>query len=525
MLLSLAHQHRDAHVGILCDTYSKEYITTKCNPDLSNLLQLDFVVGLDEYLELNREQMEKKGIWCEFMLQKATIIKHMLVKHNNTMILDGDIIIINKITVDNSKQIGVSPAHIPEKNVKEVGYYNGGYIWFSHVPAVDRWIQISRESSRYFEQAALEELPKEFSYFEFEENHNIQSWRVLLDEEKKKLFDLSNNEIMYNNKKVVSIHTHFWWKLMEPFNVMIKKLLIACKKTIPLICIDRIESGGKWVIKIPIQPCKLPFFNHKNDTFRELCVCIENKHDDIKIVPYDGVHVWLSRQMNVLLYDRPTLEFISGNDPHVRQCALLLMGNGSREKEIDTLCNKGIVAKPFVFWARRPSVLEKYIEEKACKGYRDRELNTVFIGNIENVVQAKWRDDKKAWKDVIDKFVITAGRVHVMSQEEYLECMADSRFGLSFAGYGSKCNRDVELMALGTVMLRTEGVNVDSYYEPLVEGTHYINVDSKDDIKKIVEEVSEDRWEIMSRACREWYMRNCHSKNTFNVWIDAMMME
>ena len=124
-------------------------------------------------------------------------------------------------------------------------------------------------------------------------------------------------------------------------------------------------------------------------------------------------------------------------------------------------------------------------------------MNTVFIGNIENVVQAKWRDDKKAWKDVIDKFVITAGRVHVMSQEEYLECMADSRFGLSFAGYGSKCNRDVELMALGTVMLRTEGVNVDSYYEPLVEGTHYINVDSKDDIKRIVEEVSEDRWEIM----------------------------
>ena len=101
--------------------------------------------------------------------------------------------------------------------------------------------------------------------------------------------------------------------------------------------------------------------------------------------------------------------------------------------------------------------------------------------------------------------------------------MANSRFGLSFAGYGCKCNRDVELMALGTVMLRTKGVNVDSYYEPLIEGTHYINVNSKDDVKRVVEEVSEEKWEIMSKACREWYLRNCHSKNTFNVWMNVMM--
>jgi hypothetical protein len=522
MLLSLAHQHRDAIVGVLCDTYSRDYIK-KSNPDLTNFLQLEFIVGLDEYSDLKRDEMEKKGIWCEFMLSKATIIKHMLLKHNDTMILDGDIIIINKITIDNTKQVGLSPGHIPEKNVKEVGYYNGGYIWFSDVSVVDRWIQISRDSSRYFEQASLEELPKQFSYFEFEDNHNIQSWRVLLDDEKKKLFEVSNNEIMYNNKKVVSIHTHFCWALMAPFNVMIKKFLIECKKTIPLICIDRIESGGKWVIKIPIQPCKVPFFNHKNDTFRELCVLMEEKHDDIKILPYDGVHVWLSRQMNILLYDRPTLEFISGNDPHVRQCSLLLMGNGSKEKEIDILNKNGIITKPWIFWGRRPEILEKYIENNKCKGYRDRKMNTVFIGNIENSIQAKWRDDKKNWKDVIDVFVITSGQKHVMSQEKYLENMANSRFGLSFAGYGCKCNRDVELMALGTVMLRTEGVNIDSYYEPLVEGTHYINVNNKDDVKRIVEEVSEEKWEIMSKACKEWYMRNCYSKNTFNVWMNVMM--
>lgn len=525
MLLSLAHQHRNAHVGVLCDTYSHDYIK-KCNPDISNFLQLDFVIELDEYTDLTRNMMEKEGVFLEFTLKKGNIVKHMLSKHSNVLLLDCDIIIINKIliTTENlSKDIGLSAGHIPKKNVEEVGYYNAGYIWFSQILAVDRWIQISRESSRYFEQASLEELPKQFSYFEFEDNHNIQSWRVLLDDEKKKLFEVSNNEIMYNNKKVVSLHTHFCWALMAPFNVMIKKFLIECKKTIPLICIDRIESGGKWVIKIPIQPCKVPFFNHKNDTFRELCAIMENKHDDIKILPYDGVHVWLSRQMNVLLYDRPTLEFISGNDPNIRQCSLLLMGNGSKEKEIDILNKNEIIAKPWVFWGRRPEILEKYIGNNRCKGYKERSMNTVFIGNIENSIQAKWRDDKKEWKDVIDVFLITAGQKHVMSQEEYLENMANSRFGLSFAGYGCKCNRDVELMALGTVMLRTKGVNVDSYYEPLIEGTHYINVNSKDDVKRVVEEVSEEKWEIMSKACREWYLRNCHSKNTFDVWMNVMM--
>ena len=59
------------YVGILCDTYSKEYITTKCNPNLSNLLQLDFVVGLDEYSELNREQMEKKGIFLGVYFEES----------------------------------------------------------------------------------------------------------------------------------------------------------------------------------------------------------------------------------------------------------------------------------------------------------------------------------------------------------------------------------------------------------------------------------------------------------------------
>lgn len=521
MLLSLAHKHKNANIGILCDTFSFEYIK-KSNPNIQDLLQIEFIVNLDKYSEHNRDSMVKQGIWCDFMLEKATIVKHMLNNYNNSMILDTDIIIINEIFVDDTKDIGLSPGHIPEKNIQEVGYYNGGYIWFSNINAVDRWIHFTKTKSRYFEQASLENLRDEFSFFEFDDNHNIQSWRFILDKSKEMLFSKYENEVTYNSKPIISIHTHFYLKLMESFNNLIKRLLIACKKTIPLICIDRIEQGGKWIIKIPIQPCKNPFFNHKGDTFRELCVLMVEKHNDIKIVPYEGFHVMLSRQMNVLLYDRPTLEFINKNDPLVKQCSKILIGNGSKEKEVAILEQNNLHAKPFIFWARKPSILEKFIEINNSKSYDERLYNTIFIGNIENSVQSEWRDNKRSWNDVVDKFIITSGSQHVFTQNEYLEHMSNSRFGLSFAGYGCKCNRDIELMALGTVMLRTDGVNVDSYYEPLVEDVHYINVDSKEDILKIVNSVSKERWKIMSKACKEWYIRNCHSSNTFNIWINAL---
>ena len=98
----------------------------------------------------------------EFTLKKAIIIKHMLSKYTDVLLLDCDIIIINKITVDNSKQIGVSPGHIPENNIKEVGYYNAGYIWFSHEPAVDRWIQIRERALGTLNRHQLKSCQRSF---------------------------------------------------------------------------------------------------------------------------------------------------------------------------------------------------------------------------------------------------------------------------------------------------------------------------------------------------------------------------
>ena len=401
---------------------------------------------------------------------KNTILSHMLFKYPDTMFINNDIIIIEKILIDPSKQIGT---------LKGSELYN--YTWISNISFIDSWIL------------------EEFDYFYFDHNHSVED-----------NIDISDNTISIKSNS------------SKHFHIKIKEHLIKSKKTVPLICIDRIEQNGKWIIKMPKQPCKYGFYRHANDSFRELCYLLGEKHNDIEIYEYHGKHVWLSLQQNILLYDKDKLEHIQSNDPEILQTSLILMGNGNKEIEINTLLKFNIPTKPFIFWSRHPKILENFIQNNSPKSYVDRKYNTIFIGNIENSTQERNRGDKRNWGDVVDIFSCVNGTKHKYTQHEYLSLMANSRFGLSFAGYGRKCNRDVELMALGTVMLRAPELDVDSYYEPLVEGVHYITFNEKEDILKIVNSVSKERWKIMSKQCIDWYMRNCHSDNTFDVWMNSV---
>ena len=62
--------------------------------------------------------------------------------------------------------------------------------------------------------------------------------------------------------------------------------------------------------------------------------------------------------------------------------------------------------------------------------------------------------------------------------------LRESKYGLCLRGYGSKCHREVELMAFGTVPIVTPEVSVSSYMEPLIENTHYIKVTTPAELKE-----------------------------------------
>jgi len=96
---------------------------------------------------------------------------------------------------------------------------------------------------------------------------------------------------------------------------------------------------------------------------------------------------------------------------------------------------------------------------------------------------------------------------------------------LCLRGYGSKCHREVELMAFGTIPIVTPDVNVNSYMDPLVENTHYTLVTTPDKIIETIRKIDEEQWTKMSMNCREWYMRNVHSEHCWNNMIEHVLYD
>jgi hypothetical protein len=117
--------------------------------------------------------MERTGTFLDFLNAKSRIMDYALLPHSDTLFLDSDIVVLDTIYVDASKELGVSPGFIDKETVEKVGYYNAGMIWTNQTTMPDRWRHYNK-TSRYFEQASIEELTKEYEFFSFTDNYNVQ---------------------------------------------------------------------------------------------------------------------------------------------------------------------------------------------------------------------------------------------------------------------------------------------------------------------------------------------------------------
>ena len=111
-----------------------------------------------------------------------------------------------------------------------------------------------------------------------------------------------------------------------------------------------------------------------------------------------------------------------------------------------------------------------------------------------------------------DKFEEENANSTASSAKEYLELISKSKYGLCLRGYGSKCHREVELMAFGTVPLITDEVSTDYCFE-FKENIHYFKINKPEDIIKIINETPKEKWEEMSNNCKNTFMKYCHSSN------------
>jgi len=523
LLLSLSVYHTNEKIYIMSDTQTKKIIDSITpTPKLS----IKWFIELDEYDGINRQTMENNGIWSNFQMSKARIMSKALETEKDTLFLDSDIVITGTIDdIDNSKEIGVSPQFIKQEYINKYGYYNGGCLWTKNKEVPKDWIKFTT-TSRYFDQASIEDLAKKYSYFEFDENYNLQCWRYYLSLEgsHKMVNNITSNpidnKIYYNKKPLKFVHTHFLDQRFKEFNQLIIQQLTTAKMYKILAIIYRIINN-KWILKIPKQPLQ-GMGHHTNDSYRELQLLMKLKNNDVDVMYSDKtIHCWL--EPNILTYDRPTLEWCN---QEIMNSSLMLLGNGDITIEGKQLQNKipNLIIKPWIFWPRKPMLMEKLLNNKGILPYNERKIESIFIGNFENNVQEKFRNTNQNWEDVLSEYHCTKGKQHKFTHEEYLLKLRESKYGLCLRGYGSKCHREVELMAFGTVPIVTPEVSVTSYMEPLIENTHYIKVTTPAELKeKISSVITQDQWKKMSNACYEWYQRNIDSKNCWNNMIENIL--
>jgi hypothetical protein len=526
LLLSLSIYHTNEKIYIMCDSKTKKIIENMTPTPKINII---WFVELDKYDGMNRSIMVEKNLWSEFQMSKANIIKLALKNEKDTLFLDSDIIIINRIDdIDLTKSIGISPQFISKKYIKETGFYNGGVLWTNTIDVANDWIEFTK-TSRYYDQASIEDLARKYkyNYFLFDENYNLQCWRYYLSPLGKQTiasYITSNpniHNIYYKNKPLKFIHTHFLDNRFKEFNSLIINHLNNAKMYKILAIIYRVIHN-KWILRMPKQPIKGLGY-HNNDSYRELLLLMKTKNTDVEIV-YDinTIHCWL--QPNILTYDRPTLEWCN---QELNNASLLLLGNGDINIEGNILKKNysNIIVKPWIFWGRKPIIIENILNDKGILSFEQRNIESIFIGNFENSVQEKYRITSDNWSSVISEYYCIKGKKHLYNNEEYLLKLREAKYGLCLRGYGSKCHREVELMAFGTVPIITPNVSIKSYLEPLIENVHYLYIDRPDKIKDKLSSISPEKWTNMSNECYKWYQKNIHSNNCWKNMIEYILYD
>jgi hypothetical protein len=253
------------------------------------------------------------------------------------------------------------------------------------------------------------------------------------------------------------------------------------------------------------------YFGHPGDSFREMArLWSKRGYCQVKEHP-TATMVWWGEvgSKGVLLYDRPTHEWRLSAPMNEREWKKGLFGNPKPPSE----------GKAWFFWPRRPEYVEELVE-KGIKGWEERTKRIVFYGKIENKVQEKRRNQEEwgeACRGENDEWSMVKGasEAYPFTQKQYLENLGTAKFGLCLAGYGWKCHREVECMAMGCVPLVAPECDMDSYADAPIEGVHYKRVQTPAEARQIVETMTKEEWERISNAARAWWQRNCSCEGSF----------
>ena len=250
------------------------------------------------------------------------------------------------------------------------------------------------------------------------------------------------------------------------------------------------------------------FFSHAGDSFREMAkLWGERGYCKVKEHP-TATQCWWGDvgKQGVMLYDRPNHDWRLACPENEKSYSFILFGNPKPTEN----------GSSWFFWPRRPAFVEELVKEGSVV-WSDRNPGVVYYGKIENRVQEKRRTQKdwaSACKD--GEWICVRGEEpYPFTQKEYLQKLRSSRFGLCLAGYGYKCHREIECMAMGCVPLIAPECDMDGYANPPKEGIHYIRVNTPEEALEVSRTMSEEKWNKISKAAQEWWRENCSVAGSF----------
>jgi len=264
----------------------------------------------------------------------------------------------------------------------------------------------------------------------------------------------------------------------------------------------------KTLVSVPNETLNLPtiivpivndgFHSHKGDSFREMVSLWESK-GYISVKRSATNFVWLGE---TLLYDRANYDWLNKDPEPYKK---ILCGNPDASQIVNGI--------QWSFWPRNPKLVEALAPSLVNT---ERTKTLVFYGAAENNVQKSHRSNRLY--EACDEYSLTDGTTYKYTPSEYLHALAQSKFGLCLAGYGPKCNREIECMALGTVPLVAPDVDMTNYYEPPQEGLHYIRLKTFDpeEASEAIK-ISHTRWQIMSAAAVNWWKVNASAHGLWEL--------
>lgn len=504
---SLELTNPETKIVVLCDDESALLIKNLFNPN---------IIILNDLKNLDYDDIKKRGkSFLDLVLRKCDVMDYALNLFGETLFTDTDIVFLNRFDKESTKQLVLSQHHINPLDEQKYGKYNVGYLLIKD-KSFPNWLKnTTLTRSKFFEQEGLIHAEKEFDMEAFSMNHNFGWWRLFQcpeTTERYKKFGYGVN-VFYDKNPLISVHVHmvsdgFKDGANDKFADIILKLLSVSKKPEHQILysyINKIRNGynpAKPKIIIP-HPSTT---DHSGDTFRELVDIWSEMGLCNKEYSTQTDLVWMNRIGDVLLYDRPTLEWLRN-----RPFNLGLFGNTVPDFE---------KTMAWIFWGRRPKLMKQIIEEQGINPLEKRDIQSIFLGKVENNVQESRRTNFD-WSKSVEIFEMPIRGEYKYNQTEYLELLNRSKFGLCLAGYGRKCNREIELLALGVVPIITEGVDL-TYYNGLTEDVHYLKVNRPEEVQPLINSISDERWNELSRAGREWYETNCSPIGSFKTTIEII---